>query len=209
MKARRAVHEAYAASPLGTRAFVRLRMLLLPLELIESAVPKRGVVLDIGCGRGILAHYLATTEPEREIIGFDIDAHAIRIAARSVKARERISFKIGDGETGLPRASAAIFADSLHHMPKETQEQLLKNASSALAPGGILIVKEMEAERSWRYFWNLFHDRVLRMTGPTMLRTTEAWKQILMREKCIPFYETHVRQWGYHHSLIAARKLPD
>ena len=50
---------------------------------IEAHVPTEGTILDLGCGHGVLANYLALRSPRRRVLGFDLSEHRIAIA-RSV-----------------------------------------------------------------------------------------------------------------------------
>lgn len=54
-------------------------------------------VLEVGCGRGVFANYLASRFPRAIIVGIDFSGSAIEIASRRYK-KENLSFYIGDAE---------------------------------------------------------------------------------------------------------------
>ena len=73
-------------SPWG-RLYFPLRFLICPFRRVEAAVPKSGVVVDIGCGYGLFANLLAMRSGTRNVLGYDIDA-----ARSCVGGRTNIAF---------------------------------------------------------------------------------------------------------------------
>ena len=49
-------------------------------------MPRRGEILDAGCGHGLLSLYLAAQSPERRITGVDIDDEKLAVARRAAAA---------------------------------------------------------------------------------------------------------------------------
>ncbi len=94
------------------------------------------LVLDVGCGDGLLISYLRA--PERVLVGVDPFPDCIR-TARENRASPDVRFECIPFEAFAPEApfDAVLFSASLHHM--ETESALAK-AVSLLAPGGRLIV---------------------------------------------------------------------
>jgi 2-polyprenyl-3-methyl-5-hydroxy-6-metoxy-1,4-benzoquinol methylase len=173
--ARRAVGR-YRGLPVGDRFQVRVRWWTCPMEAVEAAVPRQGRVLDLGCGHGLLSWYLAATGPERTVVGVDIDPHKIDLARRTVVA--------GEGEPGGPAVEFAVVApgdfapgpwdaigvaDVLYLLPAPARQALLERCSAELAPGGVLVVKEVDRHPAWKYRLALAQElvstRVLRITA--------------------------------------------
>ncbi len=196
----------YARLPFSARLFVRLRLAILPLEEVESAVPS-GAVLDVGCGYGLLAHYMAAKDPRRTVTGLEYDSVLVARAGRTAEGVPRVRFVRGDAETMVPeRYDGVVLCDVLHHLSPAGQEHLLAAAARSLRPGGRLIAKDIEKERSVFYYWNLFHDRVMRLSGPTFHRTAEEWADMARAGGLRIAEIRHFRHLLYHHILVVAER---
>lgn len=97
-------------------------------------------VLDIGCGSGALAKSLA--RDEFQMTGIDPNAAAIAKAVARVPGATFLTA----GAEALPFAAAtfdaAIFLNSLHHVPVPAMQAALQEALRVLRPGGEVIVVE-------------------------------------------------------------------
>jgi uncharacterized protein (DUF2062 family)/trans-aconitate methyltransferase len=131
--------------------------------LARGGLPEEGLLLDLGCGRGILMALLATAraQAERGIFpagwtapgpglrfqGVDFRDKAARAARQALGGEATISTAdlraLRPGE--LPQAAAIFLLDVLHYLAPEEQEELLDHAAAALAPGGLLVVREADA----------------------------------------------------------------
>src|ERR1700712_4499139 len=63
---------------------------------------------------------------------------------------------------------AIVVVDVLYLLDGEAQHRLLDAAAAQLAPGGVLVVKEMSHHPAWKFAWNRAQEqlavRVLRIT---------------------------------------------
>lgn len=197
----------YDPLPLFVRIFVRLRLVLLPLEEIEHVVPS-GAILDIGCGYGLLAHYMAGKDSRRTVTGVEYGAAIVARANTTVKNFPRVHFMQGDAETiSLGMYDGIVLCDVLHHLSFKGQERLLGTVARSLHPNGRIVIKDIEKEWSVCYFWNLFHDRVMRFSGWTFHRTAEEWAAMVRGLGLMVVEQRHFRHLLYHHILIVA-ELP-
>jgi 2-polyprenyl-3-methyl-5-hydroxy-6-metoxy-1,4-benzoquinol methylase len=160
-------------APLGARAHVWIRWATCPFPTVAGWVPAAGRMLEVGCGHGLFAAYLALQSPRREVAGVDVDAGKIAVArqaatrARAVGARfDAIvtpSGQLPDGPW-----DAIIIVDVLYLLETTAQRALLGTCRSYLAPSGLLIVKEMGNTPRWKARWNRAQEtvsvRVLRIT---------------------------------------------
>ncbi len=67
-----------------------------PHRKLEADLPRRGRILEVGCGHGLLALHLALGVPERTVLGVDIDASKIehaRAAAVAAQVDDRVHFE--------------------------------------------------------------------------------------------------------------------
>lgn len=103
---------------------------------VESIAAKR--ILDVGCGEGSLARYLAF--PGREILGIDPSGEAIARARKQTGEGEGVHFlnlSLEGFDAPPGSMDAVIFAASFHHME---EEGALRKARELLRPGGRLLI---------------------------------------------------------------------
>lgn len=130
-----------------------LRSLMLPLREIDSVLPNEGTIIDLGCGEGVIAAYLAQT-PKRSIIGVDLDKSRIPKSKLG-----NLKFTHGDiRKYNLKNAAGIVLSDVLHHIDFQSQDKVLKNIGKNLKPGGILVIKEIDTQdrirRKLSRFWD-------------------------------------------------------
>ncbi len=112
-------------------------------ELTDQPVPVgRGRALDLGCGAGADAIWLA--QQGWAVTGLDISAAALDHAAAEAEAAGvagRIEWLRRDLDDGLPEGEWDLVAAAYLHSPVELQrEKVLRQAAAAVAPGGTLLV---------------------------------------------------------------------
>jgi SAM-dependent methyltransferase len=135
------------------RTYVRCKLLLDPVYrgLIDT-VPKRGNVVDLGTGLGLAALLLGLDSIERVVLGIDHDKDKLDVAVRGSTGL-RVTFVLGDVATyEIPPCDVVLLIDVLHVLPPEGRGVLLGRIRDALAPGGVLVVRDMDTRRrgaSW------------------------------------------------------------
>lgn len=169
----RAAVEAFADAPRGDRFHVRFRWWTCPFPALEREVPLSGSILEVGCGHGLLSLYLALASPARDVLGVDIDADKIALAARAAAnpaaARAHVRFMtVGPGEFADGAFDAIVIADVLYLLPAAAREALLDACAAHLAPGGVLVLKETDRLPRWKgaltVAQELVSTRLLRIT---------------------------------------------
>lgn len=147
----RAVHR-YRSAPLAPRLFVHGRAFLSDLAFVERFVPRKGFIVDLGCGHGLFACLLRESSEARRVLGVDIDDRKIDVARGAAGDTQWLRFEVGDIlEEPPPRCDAVTIVDVLYLLPFGHQEQVLRNAAAALGEGGPLIVKAQEKRTDPRY----------------------------------------------------------
>jgi len=152
-------------------------------EVHSSPLP----LLDIGCGIGLLAHYLRACGQDAPVTGFDYDQRKITAAARmATKAGRRdLSFASGDARTGLPEFSGhVVILDILQFFTEPEQDALLTTAASRVAPGGKLIIRSGLRDESWRFRITVLGDYLAKFTfwmkaAPTRYPEAEQFQRVL------------------------------
>ena len=169
--------------PLGrfTEGFVRgkLRHDLVYAYLLQHHdwLPKTGLLLDLGCGRGILLSLLATAIRSGVLPGLELRLMGIeRRRADAGAARTALGHRAtilqGDiCQTVLPACHTIVLLDVLLYLTKSEQEAVLVRAASTLEPGGVLILREADADAGWRFR--------LTQTAETLC----AWSRGLFRQR--------------------------
>lgn len=90
----------------------------------SSFVPKGGVVIDLGCGTGRFAAYLAKLRPDIKVIGLDLSAEMVKQGNNSLRAEnlaDRVTLiecdMIKFSQHAPPETSLVTSIFSLHHLP--------------------------------------------------------------------------------------------
>ena len=142
-------------------------------------MPEAGRILDVGCGHGVFSAYLALQSERRQVLGIDLaedKIFAARAAAGAAarKGRTNLAFALANAEA-LPEGpwDAIAVLDVLYLLEPQRQRSLLERCARALAPGGVLIVKEVAERPRWKAAWNRMQEtlsvRILRITRGSRL----------------------------------------
>jgi uncharacterized protein (DUF2062 family)/trans-aconitate methyltransferase len=153
------------------------------LSLLRGgALPCAGRLLDLGCGRGILFSLLlaaraqaargvypaAWTPPPLHLsfTGIEWNAKTADVAREALGAEAHIEVgDLGDLDVAaFPAADAVVLLDVLHYLPAAAQETLLARATSALAPGGLLLLRDADADGGWRFTATRIQERLAALT---------------------------------------------
>ncbi|HEY3861690.1 MAG TPA: 1-acyl-sn-glycerol-3-phosphate acyltransferase [Verrucomicrobiae bacterium] len=141
---RRKVERLYRYQGKFVELFVHWKLKLDPMfRALDSMVPRKGFVLDLGCGCGVAANWLAHTTDQRAFLGVDYDADKIRVAQRTAPGHPRVRFEARDIlDWEFPPCDTALLLDVLHYWEPEKQEWILRKVRRALRPGGTLVLRE-------------------------------------------------------------------
>ena len=147
--------------------------------LCSGRLPERGTLVDLGCGRGLMLALLATatelhaagTWPQGwpsppvalELRGIETRPRMVAQAQRALGNLAAI--EQGDiREVSLPRCDTVLLFDVLHLMAATDQDTCLSSIAAALPEGGLLVLREADADAGWRFQivrWSNWGSRVL------------------------------------------------
>jgi 2-polyprenyl-3-methyl-5-hydroxy-6-metoxy-1,4-benzoquinol methylase len=124
-------------------------------------------IIDIGCGLGLLAHYLRDRGSNVAVLGYDFDARKIELAR---KAAERgglanVTFRVGDAADQPPGGSNLVLLDVLHYLDATTRNKLLQTLAAHTREGGSVLIRGAVRERSWRYNLTVAQEFWTRWSG--------------------------------------------
>lgn len=127
---------------------------------IDRFVPEEGLVVDAGCGYGLMANILARKSGRRRLVGVDMDGEKIRVARRASLGCPNATFEQADLlEWDYPAADAAVLVDVLHYWSPENQRRLIAGVCGRLRPGGVLVFRDACASRGWRHRLTVLAER--------------------------------------------------
>ncbi len=157
----------------------RFRVSLARLDQLQPYLPRNGRVLDLGCGYGVIANYLALAAPTCEVMGIDMNVQRIQVAQRAAQARKNVSFVVGDvTRIPLPECQAVIMSDFLHHLSWADQGRLLERLHAALRPGSWVLIQEVSTRPRWKFISSYIADVLLYREMPRF-RRAEDWLALL------------------------------
>ena len=188
-KLREEAARRYLEAGISHWEFVRGKLRHDPLyrEVLAGPLPLDGVLLDLGCGRGILLTLLLVSRPRNPtLVGVESRPSLAAVARMATAGGARI-LDADVTTVELPRARAVMIFDLLHYLSAAEQERLIRRATAALEPGGVMLIREPDRARTLRFLSTRVGERlccVLRGEWRRRLhyRRAEAWCALLRQE---------------------------
>lgn len=103
-------------------------------------------VVDLGSGMGLMEALLAGRGPRTRIRGLEWDARKAAVARRLTAGLPNVMLETCDARTApLGTPDAILLVDLLHYFPRDEQAPWLGRCAAALAPGGLLFIRDLDA----------------------------------------------------------------
>ena len=208
------VQAAYRGAARAERLHVTGRLRSCPVAAVEAATPRAGRILDFGCGHGAVSLYLALSAPDRQITGVDVDGEKV-VDARTAAKTAELDVEFDEVESDyLPVGEwdAIVIVDVLYLLGRSTAFAVLDAATQALAPGGVLVIKEIDTQPRWKYLLaagqELVSTKVLRITEGSRVEFLEPAaidERLRANGLSVEHHPCHRGRMHPHH-LILARK---
>ncbi|MFM8330196.1 MAG: class I SAM-dependent methyltransferase [Candidatus Methylumidiphilus sp.] len=128
--------------------------------LAGNCLPSAGTLLDVGCGRGILLAWLVCAQTvgmaggskrleNIRLLGIEADPKLAESARLALLGQAEII--LGDPlHAALPPYRVAVLHDALLCLPPDAQDRLLRRVVAGLEAGGLLILREPDADAWFR-----------------------------------------------------------
>lgn len=173
-------------------------------------------LLDVGCGLGLLGQYLRERGWNGAYLGVDFDAVKVDAARAAAQATSNgLAFEVGDARGSMPAYSGDVaLLDVLHYLERDDQQALLCELATRVAPGGMLILRNVLRAPGWRFRLTVLEERFLYasrwMRSPARHFPDRAEVETPLRAAGL---EVEVKPlWGdtpFNSFLIVARRPPD
>ncbi|MBN1673318.1 MAG: methyltransferase domain-containing protein [Kiritimatiellae bacterium] len=198
------------------RLYGTLRFGIIPLallDIIDSRLPREGLIFDFGCGFGLFGLYMAARHPGRKVIGLDIDARRLAVARRSAQRlgitnATFVCRDVRDWTAEQPGSIGGLYClDVLHHCPREAARGILARVHDGLSEGGVVIVKDIDAAHRIETAFAWLMDVLVSGRTRFSYRTLGQWTEILAQSGLPPRDVVGFRDWlPYPHVLVVAAK---
>lgn len=154
----------------GDRFYIHGKLATDPVyAACASAIAGRALpLLDIGCGLGLLGHYLHACGELKGYVGLDRDPRKIamgREAAERAGLGGAITLREADATAPQPARGHVALLDVLHYLPEARQGELLAHAVDQLADDGVLILRSVIRDGSWRYRATVLEEKFIKAVG--------------------------------------------
>ena len=122
-------------------------------DMWDKLIPRKATITDMGCGYGQMSFMLSLLSTEREVVGIDYDNDKIEVANHSFLTKKcNVRFECADmRNVDIPASDAILFNDSLHYVNITAQQEILSRAIKSLNPGGMIIIREGNADQTERH----------------------------------------------------------
>lgn len=206
-QARALLRDIYRAAPRATRLHVIGRYLSCPFMRVLDYLPAQARVLDLGSGHGIFAH-LALAAGVRQVVAVEPDTRKVFLHF----PRPGMRVINGYREAVRGRFDAITMFDVLYRFPAGEWSELFAALAGALAPSGVLLIKELDPDRRWKALWNRAQES---LSDGARLTLGDAWSyeapaELRRRLLAAGFssVDVHAIDRGYPHAhvLYAARR---
>lgn len=150
------------------------------LALLEPVLERGGLVVELGCGSGLLTHHLV--KAGHRVVATDASSSMLNLARRHAVGTEDVQ-QIVLPDDPLPPADAIVsVGHMMNYLPDETAiDRTLVSAAQALRPGGLLAIDLCDLR------WG-----EARKDAPPSVRYNEEW--VLITEFSAPSPNKFVRE---------------
>ena len=159
----RLLRRTYAGAPWRVRLHALGRFLSCPFLAVVQRVPAGARVLDLGAGHGTFAR-LAVEQGAAAVTALDPDRRKLFVTYR----HPRVLFVAGFLDAVAGPFDAIALLDVLYRIPRAEWDGFLAGLWQRLAPGGVLLLKDLDPAKRWKHGWNRTQELVSDRLGLTL-----------------------------------------
>jgi len=119
-------------------------------------------LLDVGCGLGLLGQYLREHGFRGRYVGIDLDARKIGEAQSAAQNELDLEFSTGSATSPPDFRGDVALLDVLHYLPAGHQQLALAEAAARVTPGGMLVIRNVVRDASWRFRATVMEEHFIR-----------------------------------------------
>jgi hypothetical protein len=161
------LRSAFGAAPAIVRWHVVGRFLSCPMLPLVARLPGRGRLLDLGAGHGAFALLAVRAGGVDGAVALEPD-HRKLLAGSWGLAEPRLRLVAGYADAVVGRFEAVSVLDVLYRLPLAAWDPFLGAARDRLAPGGSLLLKEIDPTHRVKGLWNRAQERLADLLGLTL-----------------------------------------
>jgi 2-polyprenyl-3-methyl-5-hydroxy-6-metoxy-1,4-benzoquinol methylase len=169
--------------------FEFIRKLTCNFDEIEKYVPKKGYILDVGCGHGIFSKLLVDRSDKRSILGIDPSSLKISLAKKNLGKVPGLKFQKIHLEKIRQKFDSVVVVDVIYLFPNKEKIKFIRVVKNKLKDNGKLILVINGRKPKWMYQLLIIQERimhkVLRITyseyGKTYFESKEEAVDILKK----------------------------
>jgi uncharacterized protein (DUF2062 family) len=180
----------------------RLRRDPMWLAILRSGIlPERGTLIDLGCGRGVLLSVVRTAielgasgewpgrwpAPPQQLTLRGVEGRRRPAAVARTALGDVARIELRTLRTySPPRCTVATVLDVLRELSPDDQEALLARTAEALEPGGLLLIRDADAGRGFRFLVRRVGTRIRSLPRGGWrrrhhFRRADEWAELLVR----------------------------
>ena len=131
----------------------------------NELMPRKGKILDAGCGYGFMSYMLHFVAPDREVTGVDYDENKIATANHCFSKNEKMDFVNTDiTKFQFENYDGIILSDVLHYLQPAQQKITIEKCLDSLNENGVLVIrdgnKDLEARHKGTKLTELFSTKI-------------------------------------------------
>jgi len=168
--------------------FAKIRAWDSPYDQINTYIPDKVKITDLGCGDGLLVNFLALSSKERKVYGIEINKSRIEIANKGIP---NTTFKQGDIlKEKISSSDVYLLVHVFHHLPSyQDQKKLIENITRVSKKGQKIIILEIDSKPLLKYIFSwitdvitvpvLFNQKIF--SSKIFYRNRQEWTRLLSK----------------------------